>query len=295
MEVNYFSPVDVGRFLAERGIRLTKRFGQNFLIDRNKALQLVSLMGLEPGDTVLEIGPGLGTMTHLFLSRVKKTAAVEIDRGLCAILRETMGADPGFELHEADFLKLDPVLLPAVPMKVYSSLPYATASQILIRLAGISERVTNLAVLLPDEIVARMTATPSNSQYGVFAVFMDAFFRIEDASVRVDRGCFFPRPKVDSRYVRLAPVRGGGVDPAESREFIAFVSSFFQRRRKLFSGTLRLLAERAGTFDGPFKKEKFAFLVGRYNLSPDARPEDVPPAAYRELFRVFRHSRISGG
>jgi 16S rRNA A1518/A1519 N6-dimethyltransferase RsmA/KsgA/DIM1 with predicted DNA glycosylase/AP lyase activity len=96
---------------------------------------------------------------------------------------------------------------------------------------------------------------------------------------------------VDSRVVVLAPRSPAQAPAGSGREFTAFVSAFFQRRRKRFSGTLKILAERAGR-DGPEEKELFAFLTGGGNLTPDARPEDVPPDVYRDLFRLFRGEKI---
>jgi 16S rRNA (adenine1518-N6/adenine1519-N6)-dimethyltransferase len=268
----FFSPSGLKGFLSERGIRLTKKFGQNFLVDRNKAIQILGLLELSDRDEVVEIGGGIGTMTVAIAERVRNIKVFEIDRGLAKILREQLADRPSAEVIEGDFLDtVRPEHFPA-GVKLYSSLPYNCAMRILIRLASYGERIERLVVLLPEEIVARVKALPGSGEYGVPRVFFDTFFTLESSDVRVENRLFFPSPQGHSRVLRLFPRKVDGIPDPE--EFIASVSRFFQNRRKMLNKTI---------------PEGCGGILEEFGLSMTDRAEEAPPEFFRKVYRAVKN------
>jgi 16S rRNA (adenine1518-N6/adenine1519-N6)-dimethyltransferase len=273
-DFNFFSPREVKALLDIEHLHLSKRYGQNFLIDRNIALKIIDSMDLKPTDRVLEIGPGIGTMTGLLLDRSAGVTAVEVDKGLVRVLNGLFPGNPSLKIIHADFLELDSEQLAGIQaVKVYSSLPYSTASQILIRLAISTWPIQEITVMLPEEIVRRLKAGPGNESYGIMAVFIQSCFRLSDPGIRAGKKVFFPEPKIDSRVLKLIPDNQTGHDPGQ---FLKFVSGAFRARRKKARPVLESLLE----------KEKVAFLFDRFHISDGARPGDIEPGAWREIHKA---------
>jgi 16S rRNA (adenine1518-N6/adenine1519-N6)-dimethyltransferase len=272
MDIPFFSPKELGSFLAVRHIRLTKRYGQNFLIDRHKAESIVRAMKIDSNDNVLEIGPGIGTMTHLFMEKAATTTAVEIDKGLCGILQEALGQK--VRVFHDDFLRFDMDRIAENNLKIYSSLPYNSASQIIIKLARYGKKIKSITVMLPEEIIRRLSAQVNSEHYGVFSIFIDSFFRVHNPGIKVERGLFFPVPQVDSRIVELVPdIKEQALDGQE-KPFLGFLSSIFQNRRKYFRKAL----------ETALKRNLGAYPFGQWGLTGTERPENVPPETYRLIY-----------
>lgn len=274
---SFFSPREMALFLKDRGIHLTKRYGQNFLIDRHKAESIVRHMAIVPEDVVLEIGPGIGTMTHLFAGQARKVYAVEIDKGLAAIAAEVM-AETNTDVVHSDFLKFDLGRISEPKYKVYSSLPYNAATQIILKLAEEGPRIVSMTVMLPEEIVKRMSAKPDSGMYGVFAIFMDTYFKVTDPGIKAEKRLFFPVPQVDSRVIDIFPNVKDIRLIGKERKFLSFVSAVFQNRRKFFRTSLaNALGEAVSDI-----------IFEEYGLTGQERPENVPSEAYRSIYiRAF--------
>lgn len=281
MKPSFFSPREMAIFLKDRGIHLTKRYGQNFLIDRHKAESIIKHMSIMSGDVVLEIGPGIGTMTHLLAEQAGKVYAVEIDKGLAVIAAEVMDG-LNAEIIHCDFLKFDFGKIVEPRYKVYSSLPYNAATQIILKLAEEGSRVVSMTVMLPDEIVKRMSAKPDTGMYGVFSIFMNSFFEVADPCMKAEKRLFFPIPQVDSRIIDIIPRVRDARLIGEERKFLSFVSAVFQNRRKFFKTSLAN-ALKEGVSDIIFEE---------YGLTGKERPENVPSEAYRSIYiRAFLKAR----
>ncbi len=274
MTFPYFAPKDLSVFLASRSIRLTKRYGQNFLIDRHKAESIVRRMDISDKDVVLEIGPGIGTMTHMFAEKASQVYAVEIDKGLFNIMNETMSDYQNVSVHHSDFLKFDMDVIQESKFKVYSSLPYNVASQIILKLATYGEKIVSMTVMLPDEIVKRMIAVQDTEQYGVFSIFIDTFFKICNPGIKAEKGLFFPVPQVDSRVIELTPDYKDIRLKGHEKAFLGFVSAVFQNRRKYFRKAL----------ESALKGKKIDIIFEEYGLTGQERPENVPAQAYRLFY-----------
>ena len=233
--------------LAARGIHPRHRFGQNFLIDQNKLRQIVEAAGAAPGDLVLEVGPGTGTLTEELLAAGAKVIAVEIDRDMAAILRDRIGPDSDrWVLINEDILagkrELNPRIAEAMQrlspqgsslkpqaFSLIANLPYNIASPLLVNLAMDWPGMTHAIVMVQREVADRITAGPGGKDYGPLGIILQATCRI-DTVTQAPAGCFWPRPQIDSSVIRLT--RRDQPLMADVHRFAELVHQLFQKRRK---------------------------------------------------------------
>jgi 16S rRNA (adenine1518-N6/adenine1519-N6)-dimethyltransferase len=216
-----------------------KRFGQNFLADPHYVARIVAAVHPQPGDNLVEIGPGLGALTAPLIERAGRISAVEIDRDLAARLEQRFSPDQ-LALHVADALDFDYATLgPA--LRVVGNLPYNISSPLLFRLARYDTQIVDLHVMLQREVVARMTAEPATADYGRLTVMLRAKFAVRRLFI-VPAGAFSPAPKVESAVARLTPL--GAAKPAIADEalFADVVQHAFGQRRKTLRNALSALA-----------------------------------------------------
>jgi 16S rRNA (adenine1518-N6/adenine1519-N6)-dimethyltransferase len=225
-----------------------KRFGQHFLTDRFLIEAIVDLIAPQPGETLVEIGPGLGALTLPLLARHRPLTVIELDRDLAARLR-TRG---DVEVIESDVLKVDFAALSAAKgakLRVVGNLPYNISTPILFHLLGAVDAVVDQHFMLQKEVVDRMASAPGCKDYGRLSVMLQWRYQIESV-LDVPPEAFDPPPRVDSAIVRMQPLLPpAGLNPAVLG---ALVTSAFSQRRKLLRHSLgRWLAERnfAGHFD----------------------------------------------
>ncbi len=206
-----------------------KRYGQNFLVDEHFVSKIVAAVDPRPGETVVEIGPGLGALTGALIARAGRVVAIEIDRDLAARLRERFAPEV-LDLRVADALAFDFTTL-GRDLRVVGNLPYNISSPLLFRLAAQADAIGDLTVMLQKEVVARMTAEPGTADYGRLTVMLGATFAIERLFV-VPPGAFRPPPKVDSAVARLTPLRERAPLIDDPARFAAIVAAAFSQRRK---------------------------------------------------------------
>lgn len=220
------------------GHRARKRFGQNFLADTHYIERVIDAVAPRPGDKLVEIGPGLGALTHRLIARATRIAAIEIDRDLAARLRETYGPAQ-LALYEGDALAFDYAAL-GENLRVVGNLPYNISSPLLFHLADFDGRLRDIHVMLQREVVARMAAAPGTSDYGRLSVMLQARFGVTRLFI-IPPGAFQPAPKVDSAFVRLLPL--GAAKPAIADEalFARVVAAAFGQRRKTLRNALASL------------------------------------------------------
>ena len=225
-----------------------KRFGQHFLTDGAIIDAIVDLIAPQTGEALVEIGPGLGAMTHPLVARCGQLTVIELDRDLAQRLR----AQPGIEVIEADVLQVDFAALAQARgqrLRVVGNLPYNISSPILFHLLGVAARVVDQHFMLQKEVVERMAAGPGTKDYGRLSVMLQWRYDIESV-LDVGPESFDPPPRVESAIVRMLPLPDApGVEPALLSELVRVA---FSQRRKLLRHTLgRWLDERgfAGGFD----------------------------------------------
>jgi 16S rRNA (adenine1518-N6/adenine1519-N6)-dimethyltransferase len=246
-----------------------KRFGQNFLVSPGVIRKIVEAIAPRPGDTVVEIGPGLGALTEPLLERLGHLHVVEIDRDLIARLRTRFPAER-LTIHEGDALQFDfGTLKGSGPLKIVGNLPYNISSPLLFHLAEVADQVAEMHFMLQKEVVDRMVAAPGGGDFGRLSVMLQYRFDMERLFI-VPPGAFDPAPKVDSAVVRLIPVKVGSRETASDPELFArLVTAAFSQRRKMLRNTLREFGGEA--------------LLEAQGIAPTARAETLSVSDYVRL------------
>jgi len=260
-----------------------RRLGQHFLFDPAILDRIVEALEPSQKDMVIEIGPGLGTLTGRLAGRVGKVVAIEKDRGLAGKLREEGSALPGnVSVVEGDALELDwrrcfGEDTPTQGYKVAGNIPYAITSP-LIEKALTAPLPEVVVFLVQREVADRVAAEPGSKVYGGLSVGVQTVARAERLFT-VRAGAFKPPPKVDSAVVRLTPLPDPLIAPSEQAEFRRFVTALFGRRRKQLGGAIRGLT-------GSERADVEAELA-RLGIEPTVRCETLPPSDFVRLFGAF--------
>jgi 16S rRNA (adenine1518-N6/adenine1519-N6)-dimethyltransferase len=283
--MNLASPATVRELMARLGMQPSKAMGQNFLIDRNTVDTILDAAQVAAGESILEIGPGLGIMTETMLARGAHVRAIEKDSKLAAHLKVFLGSQPNFTLIHGDALELTEQDAeedtPAfVPDRVVSNLPYSVGTRILVALTLGATPPPFIAVTLQDEVVARMTAQAGSSEYGMLSILMQAHYDVH--RVRgIKPTCFWPKPDVSSAFVVLSR---SSILPRELRvRLCQLLKVVFASRRKQLHSTLdRVLMPEGGHGLG-------SRLLEAIQVDPLARPENLTPREWLALVRNIQN------
>lgn len=216
--------------------RARKRFGQNFLSDPNVIRKIIDAIRPVSGETVVEIGPGLGAMTEPLVERLGHLHVVEIDRDLIARLHQRFPPER-LTIHEGDALKFDFASLGA-PLRVVGNLPYNISTPLLFHLATFAAQVRDMTFMLQKEVVMRMVAEPGGEDYGRLSVMLQYRFRMARL-FDVPPGAFRPAPKVTSSIVRMVPLPAEQLGAKDEALLGHIVAAAFGQRRKTLRNTLR--------------------------------------------------------
>lgn len=215
-----------------------KKYGQNFLIDTRVLDKIITAAGITEEDCVLEIGPGIGTMTQYLAERAGEVVAVEIDRSLIPILEETLSAYDNVTLINQDILKTDVKGLArerGKALKVVANLPYYITTPIIMGLFESHVPLQSITVMVQKEVAERMQAGPGTKDYGALSLAVQYYARPEIVAY-VPQNCFIPRPKVGSSVVHLTRYDTPPVVVEEKLFFAMIRASFNQRRKTLVNG-----------------------------------------------------------
>jgi 16S rRNA (adenine1518-N6/adenine1519-N6)-dimethyltransferase len=265
------TPADVRRLLAEHGLAPHKTLGQNFVVDPNTVRKIARDAGIRPGDHVVEIGPGLGSLTLALREAGATVTAVEIDAGMVRALTAVAGADAGVEVVHADAMAVDLVALVGDrPAKLVANLPYNVATPLVIT-ALESHAFSELLVMVQKEVGQRWAASVGHPLYSSVSVKVSA---MADAAVvaAVSRNVFYPVPNVDSVTVRLVP--RPWQHPVDAATLFAVVDRGFGQRRKRLRNAL-------ATADAPPVDVEAA--LSRAGLDVGARAEELDLNAWVRL------------
>lgn len=226
--------------LQKHGFGFSKSLGQNFLCDERILSAIADDADIKKGDTVLEIGPGAGTLTRVMAKRGARVTAVEIDKTLLPVLAETL---EGFnaEVINADFLKLDLGELYhqhlAPGFKLVANLPYYITTPIIMRLLQSGLPYDSLTVLVQREVANRMAAAPGTAEYGSLSCAVQ-YYCIPHLRTRLPAACFFPPPKVESRVITLSRRSAPAVSVHDEKLFFDVMHAAFAMRRKTYANNL---------------------------------------------------------
>jgi 16S rRNA (adenine1518-N6/adenine1519-N6)-dimethyltransferase len=270
---------EVVALLESRGLRLSKRHGQSFLVDPQLADAIVADAGVRADDYVVEIGPGAGALTQPLVAAAARVTSVEIDAGLHALLADHLGGDARLALVHGDCLEdgLHPAIRDAFAAArrdgrravVVANLPYSVGTEALARLVDLEPPPDAIVAMLQSEVFERLRAGVGTRDYGPLAVLAATAGRVESLR-RVPPEVFFPRPTVESVVFKWTP----GADRVEAttrRRAVELASAAFRQRRKTVGGTLK----------GVVSPE----ALRAAGIDASARPERIPPDAWVRLAR----------
>lgn len=272
---------DLIREARSKGILPKKGLGQHFLTSEGVVKKILEGAEVGPEDVVLEIGPGLGTLTFPLAERAKRVIAVEVDKGLCEFLREKAKGLP-LEVVEADFLNWDLSALRGYgKVKVVSNLPFFLSTEILFRLLENQGLFSDLTLMFQWEVARRITAQPGSKDYGALTV-MVRLYSEPKLLFKVPKGAFFPPPEVDAGVVRfsLREPPKGGIETLRRT-----VEGLFSLRRKTLSNALRKMS--------PLSKEEIQGMLEELGIDPMKRPEAVSPEEFLKIARALEEKGCS--
>ncbi|MET0069740.1 MAG: 16S rRNA (adenine(1518)-N(6)/adenine(1519)-N(6))-dimethyltransferase RsmA [Candidatus Thiodiazotropha sp.] len=257
--------------------RPRKRFGQNFLHDPGIIQRIVQAISPQPGDNLVEIGPGQGAITTELLPLVKRMHAIELDRDLLEPLALRCAALGELQIHNSDALKFDFTSLAEAerPLRVVGNLPYNISTPLLFHLLDQSARIRDMHFMLQKEVVERMGAEPGSKSYGRLTVMLQARAEVTPLFT-IGPGAFRPPPKVDSAFVRLAPLTPLPYRIDDWDLFSRLVSQAFSKRRK----TLRNSLGKILTADA----------IEAAAIDPGCRAEQLSVAEFAKLANLARSS-----
>lgn len=252
--------------LRSRDLRLTKRLGQNHLIDARIIERVLDRAAFSPDETVVEIGAGLGALTESLARRAKQVLAVEVDRGVCELLRERLASVPNITVRCQDILTF--AWKEVAPVTVVGAIPYHITSPILVSLCEARPFIRRAILILQQEVARRLLATPGTKAYGRLSVLGQYCWTITPV-MPVPRSAFFPQPAVDSACIQLAARTQPAVRVDDEGAFFGVVKAAFAHRRKTLLNCLQ--AEQAAWL----KAVDLPALLAYVDLSPGVRGETL--------------------
>ncbi|GAB4226206.1 MAG: 16S rRNA (adenine(1518)-N(6)/adenine(1519)-N(6)) -dimethyltransferase RsmA [Chlamydiales bacterium] len=270
-----YRPKDLQDFLRREGISPKKGLSQNFLIDQNVIKKMIDILHLEPGDTVLEIGPGPGAFTD-FLAKIPhiNILAIEKDLTLTHLLEEKYRNHPRVRIVNSDILACElSTLIPAdQKVKVISNLPFSITAPALAKCLPLQDQIHSMTLILQDEVAKRICANPGSKQMSSLTLFVQFYSEVHYIC-SVSRRSFFPVPKVEAAIIHFKLRPPPQMINAEN--FFSFVRKGYQQRRKMLSSSI-------GKFYGGSGKVKE--ILSKCGISPQARPEDLSLTQFMQFF-----------
>lgn len=262
-----------------------KKFGQNFLIDGHVLDKIIAGAGVTKDDMVLEIGPGIGTMTQYLAEAAGKVVAVEIDRNLLPILQETLADYDNVKVIHADVLSLDLEKLVQEenggrPIRVVANLPYYITTPIIMALFEQHVPLANVTVMVQKEVAARMKSGPGSKDYGALSLAVQ-YYAEPYIVANVPCNCFMPRPNVDSAVIRLTRYEEPPVQVKDEKMLFKIIRASFNQRRKTLQNGLNNSSELN------FTKDQIAAAIAEAGFSPSVRGEALTLEQFAKLTDIL--------
>lgn len=230
----------VTRYILQRfGIHMSKRLGQNFLIDANIVQGIVDAANVQENDRVLEIGPGIGTLTQALAETGAEVTCVELDKRLPEVLAHTLDAYDNVRVIQGDILKVNiPEIMGNKPFKVVANLPYYITTPIIMALLEKHLPITDIVVMVQKEVAERMAAQPGGKTYGALSVAVQ-YYTVPEIALYVPPRSFMPPPEVDSVVVSCKVRQIPAVELIDEKMFFRVVKAAFGQRRKTLNNALK--------------------------------------------------------
>ena len=258
-----------------------KKFGQNFLIDPHVLHKIIKAAGVTKDDCVLEIGPGIGTMTQYLADQARHVVAVEIDKNLMPILEETLREYENITVINEDILKKDIHKLAedyngSRPIKVVANLPYYITTPIIMGLFESHVPIDNITVMVQREVADRMQAEPGTKDYGALSLAVQYYAKAYIAA-NVPPNCFIPRPGVGSAVIRLTRHEKPPVEAKDPDLMFRLIRASFNQRRKTLQNGLN------NSPDVPYSREVIAAAIESLSLPPTVRGDTLTLEQFAQL------------
>lgn len=280
------NPTNTIAVLNRYGFSFQKKFGQNFLIDENVVEKIVRDAGVTKDDFVLEIGPGIGTMTQILCENAREVVAVEIDDKLIPILTEdTLSWYDNVTVIHEDILKLDIVKLAnerngGKPIKVVANLPYYITTPIIMGLFESHVPLDSITIMVQKEVADRMQVGPGTKDYGALSLAVQ-YYAKPQILLNVPASCFMPCPNVDSAVIQLTRYEKPPVEVADEHLMFRLIRASFNQRRKTMTNSVGNSPELS------VSKEQMAAALEKCGLSATVRGEALTLAQFAELANVL--------
>ena len=256
---------EVVHYICKRfDIKMSKKLGQNFLIKRGIVDEIVHAAELTPGEPVLEVGPGIGTLTQGLAQSGADVTAIELDRHLLEVLDTTLASYDNVRIVHGDVLKLDvPTIMNHKPFKVVANLPYYITTPIIMSLLESKLPIERLVVMVQKEVALRMVAKPGTKDYGALSVAVQ-YYTEPDIVLDVPPKSFLPAPAVTSSVIRCVLRDKPPVDVIDEKLFFRVVKAGFAQRRKTFANTMKTTG---------LSKDRIEELLAKANIDGQRRGE----------------------
>ena len=285
MENKLGNPKNTIEIIQKYKFAFQKKFGQNFLIDTHVLDKIISAAGITKEDCVLEIGPGIGTMTQYLAEHAGRVVAVEIDTNLLPILDETLKGYDNVTVINNDILKLDINKLVdeyngGRPIKVVANLPYYITTPIIMGLFEGDVPIDNVTVMVQKEVADRMQVGPGSKDYGALSLAVQ-YYAEPYIVANVPPNCFIPRPNVGSAVIRLTRYKEPPVKVEDPKLMFKLVRASFNQRRKTLQNGLN------NSPDIPYTKEQIVEALESLQVSPSVRGEALTLEQFARLSNYF--------
>ncbi|RHB16857.1 16S rRNA (adenine(1518)-N(6)/adenine(1519)-N(6))-dimethyltransferase RsmA [Eubacterium ventriosum] len=262
-----------------------KKFGQNFLIDSNVLESIIRGAEITKDDFVLEIGPGIGTMTQYLCEAARQVVAVEIDKMLIPILEDTLSEYDNVEVINQDVLKVDIKSLAeeknnGKPIKVVANLPYYITTPIIMGLFESGVPIDSITIMVQKEVADRMQTGPGSKDYGALSLAVQ-YYATAKVILNVSATCFMPRPNVDSAVIKLTRHKEPTVNVADEKLMFKIIRASFNQRRKTLVNGLKNSPELS------FSKEQIVKAIERIGKPETIRGEALTLEEFAELANAF--------
>ena len=282
---NLGNPKNTIEIIQKYEFMFQKKFGQNFLIDTHVLEKIISAAGITKNDCVLEIGPGIGTMTQYLAENAGHVVAVEIDRNLIPILKETLADYDNVTVINEDILRVDIKALAeeyngGKPIKVVANLPYYITTPIIMGLFESGVPIDNITVMVQKEVADRMKEGPGSKDYGALSLAVQ-YYAEPEIVANVPPNCFIPRPNVGSAVIRLTRHKEMPVEVKDPALMFKIIRASFNQRRKTLQNGLGHASELPDT------KEQIAAAIAEMGLTPTIRGEALSLAQFAQLSDIL--------
>lgn len=282
---NLGNPKNTIEIIQKYEFMFQKKFGQNFLIDTHVLEKIISAAGITKNDCVLEIGPGIGTMTQYLAENAGHVVAVEIDRNLIPILKETLADYDNVTVINEDILRVDIKALAeeyngGKPIKIVANLPYYITTPIIMGLFESGVPIDNITVMVQKEVADRMKEGPGSKDYGALSLAVQ-YYAEPEIVANVPPNCFIPRPNVGSAVIRLTRHKEMPVEVKDPALMFKIIRASFNQRRKTLQNGLGNAPEL------PYTKEQIAAAIAEMGLTPTIRGEALSLAQFAQLSDIL--------